>query len=378
MNDPAAPPSAPVPRDGDVLVRVHAASVHPGDSYVVSGVPYVLRLAFGLRRPGRGIPGRDLAGRVEAVGADVRGLRPGDAVFGWTATGSLAEYVAAPAASFVPKPERLTMEQAATLATSGLTALQALRDVARGQPGQSVLITGASGGVGSFDLQIAKGMGAKVTGVCSTRNVPMVRALVRTARADPRGARAVALHAPAAATVPVGREARRPACARGARRSGHDHAGRRPNLPARADRGRPGVRGRRSCTGQGRGHRWWVPAWRSAAMQGLTTDIFRRTQYALARGVVSFRKVARHCVGPREQDGRDALRSLGCWWTSACPHEPQAPAGSYRRRSATVSTTSSPCAGPYPHVPRGSIHTRSPIRTRTCGRCHRPTPTPTP
>ena len=169
--------ATPVPRDGDVLVRVHAASVHPGDYYVVTGVPYVLRMAFGLRRPGNGVPGRDLAGRVEAVGADVRGLRPGDAVFGWTATGSLAEYVSAPATQFVPTPERLTMEQAATLAMSGLTALQALRDVAKVRPGQTVLITGASGGVGSYAVQIAKGMGAKVTGVCSTRNVAMVRAL---------------------------------------------------------------------------------------------------------------------------------------------------------------------------------------------------------
>lgn len=167
----------PVPRDGDVLVRVHAASVHPGDYYVVTGVPYVLRLAFGLRRPGNGVPGRDLAGRVEAVGTGVTGLRPGDAVFGWTATGSLAAYVRAPAKHFVPKPERLTMEGAATLPTSGLTALQALRDVAKVQPGQSVLITGASGGVGTFAVQIAKAMGAEVTGVCSTRNVAMVRAL---------------------------------------------------------------------------------------------------------------------------------------------------------------------------------------------------------
>jgi NADPH:quinone reductase-like Zn-dependent oxidoreductase len=169
--------ATPVPRAGDVLVRVHAASVHPGDVFVVTGVPYVLRLAVGLRRPGTGVPGRDLAGRVEAVGAGVTTLRPGDAVFGWTATGSLADFVCAPAANFVPKPERLTMAQAATLATSGLTALQALRDVARVQPGQTVLITGASGGVGSFAVQIAKAMGAELTGVCSTRNLAMVRAL---------------------------------------------------------------------------------------------------------------------------------------------------------------------------------------------------------
>ena len=169
----------PVPTvgDGDVLVRVHAASVHPGDVFVMTGVPYLVRLAYGLRGPGRGVPGRDLAGIVEAVGARVRDVRVGDAVFGWTATGSLAEFVAAPAKNFVPAPRAIPLVEAATLATSGLTALQALRDVAKVEPGQTVLITGASGGVGTFAVQIAKAMGAEVTGVCSARNVDLVRSL---------------------------------------------------------------------------------------------------------------------------------------------------------------------------------------------------------
>lgn len=169
----------PVPTigDGDVLVRVHAASVHPGDVFVMTGVPYLVRLAYGLRGPGRGVPGRDLAGIVEAVGPRAQGWKVGDAVFGWTATGSLAEFVAAPATNFVPAPRTIPLTEAATLATSGLTALQALRDVAKVQPGQTVLITGASGGVGTFAVQIAKAMGAEVTGVCSARNADLVRSI---------------------------------------------------------------------------------------------------------------------------------------------------------------------------------------------------------
>lgn len=168
---------APTVNDGDVLVRVHATSVHPGDVFVMTGVPYVLRLAFGLRGPGRGVPGRDLSGRVEAVGGRVRGLRVGDDVFGWTATGALAEYVVAPATQFVLAPQSIPLAEAATLATSGLTALQALRDVASVEAGQSVLITGASGGVGTFAVQIAKAMGAEVTGVCRARNAELVKSI---------------------------------------------------------------------------------------------------------------------------------------------------------------------------------------------------------
>lgn len=167
----------PVVGAGDVLVRVRAAALHPGDHFILTGTPYVVRLAFGLRRPRHGIPGRDTAGTVEAVGRDVRGLAPGDEVFGWSATGTLAEYVCAPADHFALKPSRLSMEQAAALPTSGLTALQALRDVAAVRPGDRVLIVGASGGVGTLAIQIARSLGAEVTGVCSTSNVDLVRSL---------------------------------------------------------------------------------------------------------------------------------------------------------------------------------------------------------
>ena len=167
----------PVVGDDDVLVRVHAAAVHPGDYFIMTGVPTVVRLAFGLRRPRNGIRGMDVAGRVEAVGRSVQGLEPGDAVFGRSSTGTLAEYTRAPADNFAPKPVNLSMEQAAAIPVSAFTALQALREIARVQPGQTVLVTGASGGVGTFAVQIAKAFGAEVTGVCSTRNVDLVRSL---------------------------------------------------------------------------------------------------------------------------------------------------------------------------------------------------------
>ncbi len=167
----------PVIGDHDVLVRVQAAAVHPGDYFVMTGEPYMVRLVFGLRRPGNGVPGRDVAGRVETGGENVDGLEPGDEVFGWSTTGTLAEYTCAPADNFVLKPADLTMEQAATIPMSALTALQALRDIANLQPGQTVLITGASGGVGTFAVQIAKALGGEVTGVCSTPNIDLVRSL---------------------------------------------------------------------------------------------------------------------------------------------------------------------------------------------------------
>jgi NADPH:quinone reductase-like Zn-dependent oxidoreductase len=167
----------PTMRDGDVLVRVGAASVHPGDHFIMTGEPYIVRLAFGLRRPRHPIRGRDLAGVVAAVGEDVTDLQPGDAVFGWSTTGTLAEFACVPGDQLVRTPINLSAAQAATVPTSGLTALQALRDIADVQPGQRVLITGASGGVGTFAVQIAKALGAEVTGVCSTRNVELVRSL---------------------------------------------------------------------------------------------------------------------------------------------------------------------------------------------------------
>lgn len=167
----------PSPRRGDVLVQVGAAAVHPGDYFVMTGQPYVVRLVFGLRRPRHGIPGRDLAGVVAAVGKDVTALRPGDEVFGWSTAGTLAEYACVPADHLVPMPADVSVVDAAAVPTSALTALQALRKIANVQPGQTVLVTGASGGVGSFAVQLAKAFGAEVTGVCSTRNVELVRSL---------------------------------------------------------------------------------------------------------------------------------------------------------------------------------------------------------
>ena len=167
----------PVVGDHDVLVRVHAAAVHPGDYFIMTGVPYVVRLAFGLRKPRNGVPGRDVAGLVEAVGKNVTRFQPGDEVFGWCTTGVLAEFACAEEGNFAPKPANLTFEQAAAVTVSATAALQALRDKGEVQPGQKVLIAGASGGVGTFAVQIAKSLGAEVTGVCSTRNVDMVRSI---------------------------------------------------------------------------------------------------------------------------------------------------------------------------------------------------------
>ena len=167
----------PAVGDDDVLVRVRAASVHPGDYFLMTGEPYVVRLAFGLRRPRHPIPGRDLAGVVAAVGKDVVDLQPGDEVFGWSTTGTLAEYACVPAVQLVRTPANLSAGPAAAVPTSGLTALQALRDIAHVQPGQAVLITGASGGVGTFAVQIAKALGAEITAVCSTKNVDRMRSL---------------------------------------------------------------------------------------------------------------------------------------------------------------------------------------------------------
>jgi NADPH:quinone reductase-like Zn-dependent oxidoreductase len=160
----------------DVLVRVHAASVHVGDWMLMSGVPKFMRLVTGLRRPKHRVPGTDIAGTVEAVGKDVTKVGVGDEVFGWC-TGGFAEYARASENQVVPKPANLTFEQAAAVGVSATTALQQLRDEGKIQPGQKVLINGASGGVGTFAVQIAKAFGAEVTAVCSTRNVDMVRSI---------------------------------------------------------------------------------------------------------------------------------------------------------------------------------------------------------
>ena len=159
-----------------VLVRVHAASVHVGDWVVMTGDPFVMRFATGLSRPKNRVPGTDVSGTIEAVGPLVNGLHPGDEVFGWC-TGAFAEYASAPADQFVRKPADLTFEQAAAVGVSATTALQLLRDDGKVQRGQKVLVNGASGGVGTFAVQIAKAMGAEVTGVCSTRNVELVRSI---------------------------------------------------------------------------------------------------------------------------------------------------------------------------------------------------------
>jgi NADPH:quinone reductase-like Zn-dependent oxidoreductase len=163
--------------DGEVLVRVHAAGVDRGTWHIMAGLPYPIRLAgFGLRRPRYANPGRSLAGTVDAVGTDGAGFRPGDAVYG-TCNGSFAEYAAVPTGQLAPKPANLTFEQAAAAPISAVTALQGLRDRGRVQPGQTVLVIGASGGVGTFAVQIAKAFGAEVTGVCSTAKVDLVRSL---------------------------------------------------------------------------------------------------------------------------------------------------------------------------------------------------------
>lgn len=166
----------PIPTvgDGEVLVRVRAAGVNRGDGLAIEGIPYAARLSYGLTRPKHSVPGTDVAGVVEAVGQDVGTFTPGDEVFGW-ASGAFAEYAIAAADRLVRKPARLTFEQAAATPTTGVAALQALRDVGRIEPGHRVLVVGASGGVGTFAVQIAKADGAEVTGVSSTRNVELVR-----------------------------------------------------------------------------------------------------------------------------------------------------------------------------------------------------------
>ena len=167
----------PAMADDQVLVRVRAASVDRGTWHIMAGLPYPIRVAgFGLRKPKYLNPGRSLAGTVEAVGNEVTGFKPGDEVFG-ICDGSFAEYVCVRTDKLAPKPTNLSFEEAAAVPISGLTALQAVRDHGGVKPGQTVLIVGASGGVGSFAVQIAKAYGADVTGVCSTAKVDLVRAL---------------------------------------------------------------------------------------------------------------------------------------------------------------------------------------------------------
>ncbi len=169
--------SRPTLGEDMVLVRVHAGSVDRGTWHIMAGLPYPIRLAgFGLRRPKYANPGRSLAGTIEAVGAAVTGFAPGDAVFG-IGDATFAEYARARPDKLAAKPTNATFEEAAAVPISGLTALQAVRDHGRVRPGQSVLIIGASGGVGSFAVQIAKALRAEVTGVCSPAKVDAVEAL---------------------------------------------------------------------------------------------------------------------------------------------------------------------------------------------------------
>jgi NADPH:quinone reductase-like Zn-dependent oxidoreductase len=166
----------PVVKADEVLVRVHSAAIHAGDYFSMRGVPYVVRMFVGFPKPKNYVPGFDVAGHVETVGRNVTQFQPGDEVFG-ACDGACAEYACAAEDTFVLKPANLTFEQAAAVPTSAVTALQGLRDAGKVQSGQQVLINGASGGVGTFAVQIAKSFGAEVTGVCSTRNVDLVRSI---------------------------------------------------------------------------------------------------------------------------------------------------------------------------------------------------------
>ena len=181
----------PVPRDNEALIKVRAASVNPLDGGLMKGRPYSARILLGLLKPKDTRPGRDVAGKIQAVGRNVTQFKPDDEVFGscvsdpqdsgaavWVhCQGAFAEYVCAPESTLVTKPDNVTFEQAASAPLAALTALQGLRDKGHIQPGQKVLINGAAGGVGTFAVQIAKSLGAEVTGVCSSRNVDLVRSI---------------------------------------------------------------------------------------------------------------------------------------------------------------------------------------------------------
>ena len=220
--------------DDEVLVRVRAAGVDPGVWHLMTGRPYLLRaVGFGLRRPKVPVRGRDLAGVVEAVGARVTRLRPGDEVYGTCESGSFAEYATARQDRLAIKPANLSFEQAAVTPISGMTALQGLRDCAGLRPGQRVMVIGAAGGVGSFAVQIAKAFGATVTGVCTREGRP---------RRFPRRRRRPRLH-----PQPDRRQ-------RGTVRRHHRHGGQPSGIPAAA---RPDAR---RNPGPGRRRAWWRPA----------------------------------------------------------------------------------------------------------------------
>src|SRR5258706_1590198 len=166
----------PTPKDNEVLINIHAASVNALDWHYVRGMPLIARMGLGLGKPKEPRIGADFSGQVEATGKDVTEFKPGDEVFG-ARTGAFAEYICKVEKTLALKPANLTFEQAAAVPVAACTALQGLRDAGKIQSGQKVLINGAAGGVGTFAVQIAKGFGAEVTAVCSTRNVDMVRSL---------------------------------------------------------------------------------------------------------------------------------------------------------------------------------------------------------
>ncbi|NLF49922.1 MAG: NAD(P)-dependent alcohol dehydrogenase [Leptolinea sp.] len=170
----------PSPRNNEVLIKVHAVSLNYADWHMLTGKPFVARLSFGLFRPMKNILGADIAGVVEAIGPGITRFKPGDEVYGdlgMVGFGGLAEYVCAPEHVIATKPTNLTYEESAALPMASVTALQALQNDGQVQPGQEVLIHGSAGGVGTFAIQIAKYLGAEVTGVCSTRNIEQTLAL---------------------------------------------------------------------------------------------------------------------------------------------------------------------------------------------------------
>jgi NADPH:quinone reductase-like Zn-dependent oxidoreductase len=166
----------PMPGEGQILLRVRAAGVNPLDWHYVTGAPYIGRIAMGPTGPKQRRRGVDVAGQVEAVGAGVKSMKAGDDAFGWC-EGAFAEYAVGPEGHFLPKPATMTYEEAAGVPIAAITALQGLRDFGKLRSGQRVLITGASGGVGSYAVQIAKSFGAQVTGVCSGPNVELVKSI---------------------------------------------------------------------------------------------------------------------------------------------------------------------------------------------------------
>ena len=166
----------PAPGDDDVVIRVRASTVNPADWHFMRGTPYLVRVMTGLNKPRSRQLGIDVAGEVDTVGRNVTHFKPGDHVFGWC-RGAFAEYASIRASAIMTKPVNVTFEQAACVPVAAVTALQGLRDEGRIQPRQKVLVNGASGGVGTFAVQIAKSFGAEVTGVCSTANVEMVRSI---------------------------------------------------------------------------------------------------------------------------------------------------------------------------------------------------------